>query len=66
MPKEDTQFKPLGLCTTHDQQPISVKFPGPIDAILRDKSKIPDRSSYIREAVLAKLKADGLLMAPNG
>lgn len=61
MPKEDTQFKPLGLRTTHDQQPISVKFPSEVDAILRDKSKISDRSGYIRAAVIAALQKDGFI-----
>lgn len=61
MPKENTQFKPRGVRTTHDQQPISTKYPAEVDAILRDKGKVRDRSAYIREAVIAKLKADGLI-----
>jgi hypothetical protein len=57
----DSSNNENGDSKTHDQQPISVKFPKEIDAILRDKARIPDRSSYIKDAVLAKLKADGLI-----
>lgn len=58
MPKEESQFKGFGLGTKHKQQPISVKFPPAIDLLLR---KMPDRSTYIRDAVENKLKADGFL-----
>ncbi len=61
MPKESTQFKTTGLGTTNKQQPISVKFPPCVDAILRDESIISDRSVYIRNAVLRQLQADGLI-----
>ena len=61
MPKEPTQFKTMGMGTTHKQQPISVKFPHDVDAILRDKSIISDRSTYVRSAVLRQLHDDGLI-----
>ena len=61
MPKEPTQFKTMGLGTTHKQQPISVKFPQDADTVLRDKSIIRDRSDYIRSAVIQQLHADGLI-----
>ena len=38
--------------------PIAVRYPEEIDELLREMS---DRQTYIREAVEAKLKADGLL-----
>ncbi len=37
---------------------ISVKYPLPIEQLL---DKLPNRSEYIREAVLQKLTEDGLL-----
>ena len=61
MPKEPTQFKTMGMGTTHKQQPISVKFPHDANAILRDESIICDRSAYIRSAVLQQLHDDGLI-----
>ncbi len=61
MPKSDTQFKSTGLDIPHGQQPISTKFPAAVDAILRDKTLVRDRSAYIRAAVLKQLQSDGLL-----
>jgi hypothetical protein len=46
------------LGTTTKQQPICAKYPPFLDVKLRE---IPDRSSYIRKAVVAQLIADGLL-----
>jgi hypothetical protein len=52
------QFISLGVGTSRDRPPISVKFPVEIDNILR---QIPDRSDYIRKAVIEKLIEDGYL-----
>lgn len=59
MPREDTQFKGYGVGIPHDVKPIAVKFPPEADTVLRGMS---DRSAYIREAVLKKLREDGLLL----
>ena len=58
MPKSDTQFQGQGKGISHKIVPISVKYPQDIDRILRG---LPDRSEYIRAAVIAQLKRDGLL-----
>lgn len=46
------------LGTTTYQQPISTKYPPFMDAKLRE---MVDRSEYIRKAVTAKMREDGLL-----
>ncbi|MBD2019299.1 hypothetical protein H6F43_03765 [Leptolyngbya sp. FACHB-36] len=61
MPLKDFEFKGIGLGTKHDTAPVSVKVPPEIAAILQDKTKIPDRSSFIRAAIIEKLVRDGLL-----
>ncbi|MDF5718077.1 MAG: hypothetical protein PUP93_30470 [Rhizonema sp. NSF051] len=53
-----SHFKSKGIGVTTNQVPISAKFPLYIDEIIR---KLPDRSQYIRDAVIAKLREDGLL-----
>ncbi|MBW4696249.1 MAG: hypothetical protein KME27_31430 [Lyngbya sp. HA4199-MV5] len=53
---KESWSKGVGL-STH-QQPIAVRFPPVIDALLRAMS---DRQAYIRAAVERQLKDDGLL-----
>ena len=60
MPKEDTQFKGKGLGVKHKQKPVSVMLPHEIDAVVRS---LPNRSDYIRQAIVEKLEKDGLLPA---
>lgn len=52
------KFENLGLGTTNEQAPICVKYPPHIDAVLRN---IPNRSDYVRKAVIRQLIEDGLL-----
>ncbi|MFL9458087.1 hypothetical protein AB0756_39625 [Tolypothrix campylonemoides VB511288_2] len=54
------KYQNTGLGTTDHQRPIAAKFPPHIDAILRS---IPNRSDYVRKAVIKQLIEDGLL--PN-
>lgn len=61
MPLKDFEFKGTGLGTKHNSVPVSAKVPPEIEAILQDKTKIPDRSSFIRAAIVEKLVRDGLL-----
>ncbi|GEM_PF-4950073 len=61
MPKSDSWFPGDGKGTKWKTQPISVRFSVDTDAVLRAMS---DRQDYIRAAVEAKLRADGLL--PDG
>ena len=55
MPK----FQNTGLGTSDKQQPISVKYPPEIDSILRN---LPNRSDFIRLAVIEKLISLGLYL----
>jgi hypothetical protein len=55
---DSTQFKSLGLGSRNHQQSISVMYSASVDKILRS---IPNRSEYIRNAVIKQLIADGLL-----
>ncbi|MBW4692251.1 MAG: hypothetical protein KME27_10840 [Lyngbya sp. HA4199-MV5] len=48
-----------GLGTTSDQRPLSFKFPPTIDALLRAMGTA--KADYVRSAVEAKLREDGLL-----
>lgn len=61
MPSEDTYFKGRGKGITSTTKPICAKFPPAIDAILRDVSKVGDRSDYIRRAVEKQLREDGMI-----
>lgn len=54
----ETKYKDTGLGTTTKQQPVSVKLPPKIDAIVRS---LPNRSQFIREAIADKLRKEGLL-----
>ncbi|NEP10879.1 MAG: hypothetical protein F6K14_11825 [Symploca sp. SIO2C1] len=47
-----------GLGTKHNGRAIGVKFPPHIDEILRSQ---PNKSDYIRKAVIRQLVEDGLL-----
>lgn len=58
MGREKNYFKNTGLNTTRKQPPVSVKLQPEIDAIVRS---LPNRSEFIREAIIAKLKAENLL-----
>lgn len=42
----------------HTVQPISVKYPAEVDAVLRS---LPDRSERIRQWVIEGLRRDGLV-----
>ncbi|BAS55370.1 hypothetical protein NIES2135_53450 [Leptolyngbya boryana NIES-2135] len=61
MPIEDHQFQGFGVGTSRKEDPITVRFPSEVTQILRDKSKINDRQTYIRNAVKRQLIEDGLL-----
>ncbi|HYW18105.1 MAG TPA: hypothetical protein VE956_02120 [Nodularia sp. (in: cyanobacteria)] len=56
MPK--TKYANTGLGTSEKQQPIAVKYPPAIDQLLRS---LPNRSDYIRKAVISQMHSDGLL-----
>ena len=56
--KKDYKFKGKGLGTTDKQSPVSVKLPPEIDAAVRS---LPNRSEYLRKAIVAQLERDGLL-----
>lgn len=47
-----------GLGTKHNGRAIGVKFPPHIDEILRS---LPNKSEYVRKAVVKQLIEDGLL-----
>jgi hypothetical protein len=52
------KFKGRGLGTSDKQPPVSVKLPPEIDAVVR---LLPNRSDYLRQAIIDKLQKDGLL-----
>lgn len=52
-----TRFKPKGVGTKYKQNPVSVLLPGDIDPIVK---AMPNRSEFIRQAVLEKLEREGL------
>ena len=54
------RFDSHGLGSKYGQQPISVMYPADIDVLLRS---LPNRSEYIRDAVVKQLRKDGLLPA---
>jgi hypothetical protein len=58
--KQDKQhlFKGDGLGLTHSTKPHCFKIPDPYDRILRS---LPNKSDFLREAVMEKLERDGLL-----
>lgn len=51
-----TRFKSQGVGIASKQKPVSVMLPPEIDAIVRD---MPNRSAFIRQAILEKLERDG-------
>ena len=57
------RFKPLGIGSEYGQQPISVMYPSEIDGLLRS---LPNRSDFIRDAVVEKLRKEGLLQPDQG
>lgn len=54
----ETRFKDRGVGAKYKQQSISTLYSTEVDEILRS---LPNRSEYIRQAVMNRLKADGLL-----
>jgi hypothetical protein len=58
MKTDDHRFTGKGLGTTTDTRPICAKFPPDVERILRS---LPDRSEFIRAAVIAALEEQGLL-----
>jgi hypothetical protein len=57
-----THFKGKGLGTSDKQIPVSVKLPPEIDEIVK---LLPNRSDYLRKAIVAQLERDGLLNLEN-
>lgn len=53
-----TRFTGQGKGTKSKQQPISVMLPADIDSIVR---ALPNRSEWIRDAIIQKLKREGML-----
>lgn len=52
-----TRFEGKGIGTKSGQKPISVMLPLEVDAIVRS---LPNRSDFIRQAVIEKLDRDGI------
>lgn len=59
-PDYETRFKSRGIGTRNGQQPISVMLPVEIDEIVR---ALPNRSAWIREAIIEKLQREQILDA---
>lgn len=57
-PDYQTRFKSKGIGTASGQKPISVMLPKEIDAIVRE---MPNRSEWIRSAIIEKLQRENLL-----
>jgi len=55
---KDHKFKDTGLGTKSVTSPICAKFPPDIDAIIR---ALPNRSEFVRGAVMDALRKSGLL-----
>ena len=53
-----TRFKSKGVGTKSKQKPVSVLFPQEIDEIVK---AMPNRSEFIRQAVIEKLERDSML-----
>ncbi|TBR56850.1 hypothetical protein B4U84_27950 [Westiellopsis prolifica IICB1] len=53
-----TRFKKQGIGSKSKQPPICAIFPADVDKILRD---LPNRSEYIRDAVINQMRKDGLI-----
>lgn len=52
-----TRFKSKGIGIKSKQKPVSVMLPGDIDTVVK---AMPNRSEFIRQAVLEKLEREGL------
>ena len=50
-----TRFKGKGLGVKNKQRPVSVMLPEEIDAVVR---AMPNRSEFIRQAIIEKLERD--------
>ena len=50
-----TRFKGKGVGIKHKQKPVSVMIPDEIDAIIR---AMPNRSEFIRQAIIEKLERE--------
>ena len=50
-----TRFQDKGVGTKHKQKPVSVMLPEEIDEIVR---AMPNRSEFIRQAIIEKLKRE--------
>ncbi len=50
-----TRFKGKGIGVKNKQRPVSVMLPEEIDAIVR---AMPNRSEFIRQAIIEKLERD--------
>ena len=53
-----TRFEGQGMGSKSKQPPICAIFPADVDKILRS---LPNRSEYIRDAVIDKMKRDKLI-----
>lgn len=53
-----TRFKSLGVGTTNKQKPVSVMLPKEVDVIVR---ALPNRSEFIRQAIIEKLERDKIV-----
>ncbi len=53
-----TRFKSKGVGTKYKQKPVSVLLPTEIDEVVK---AMPNRSEFIRQAVLEKLEREGKL-----
>jgi hypothetical protein len=52
-----TRFQSSGVGTKSKQKPVSVLLPGHIDQVVK---AMPNRSEFIRQAILEKLEREGL------
>ena len=57
-----TRFKSKGIGTKSKQKPVSVLLPRDIDSIVK---ALPNRSEFIRQAILEKLEREGLFATAN-
>ncbi len=55
--QKEARFSGVGLGVTHDQKPVSVMLPEPMDSIVRAQE---NRSEFIRQAIAEKIEREGL------
>jgi hypothetical protein len=55
-------FKGRGIGTTHRGQPVGTKLPPALDELVRS---LPNRSEFIRQAIIEKLTREGLYEETN-